>query len=248
MKFVKLFKWYELVYYGVICSILITLGIVFHSSWVIITNALLGITTSFLLSKAIILGNAVGLVQVAFYIYLSFQNRYYGEIISCSLTSIPIYIISLITWLKNKDHGRVKINNKFGYKELILTIAVVFCLSFGFYYMLRAFNTANLIISTVSVCLGCFKGYLQIRRSELNFIFSLINRVITFVLWLCIVLGGSLGYIPTVVTYAMYFTLDVFGLTVWLRLKKKQKTEKLTEIEQNITENEQKIAEEKQDL
>ena len=222
MKFIKLFKWYELVYYGIICVILLTLGLVFHSSWVIIVNALL-ITTSFLLSKAIVLGNVVGLVQVAFYIYISFQNKYYGEIISCALTSIPIYIATFITWIRNKDNGQIKINNRFGYKELILTIAIIFCLSFGFYYLLRAFNTANLIISTVSLCLGCFKGYLQIRRSELNFVFSLINRVITFVLWLCIVLEGSLGYIPTVVTYAMYFTLDVFGLIVWLKLKKKQK-------------------------
>lgn len=232
MKYFKLFNWYELVYYGVICGILIALGVVFHSSWIILLNALLGITTSFLLSKALAFGNIVGLIQIAFYIYISFQNRYYGEIISCALTSIPICIATFITWVKNKDNGQVKINNKFGYKELILTIVIVFCLSFGFYYMLKAFNTANLIISTISLSLGCFKGYLQIRRSELNFVFSLINRVITFVLWLFIVLQGSLGYIPTVTTYAMYFTLDVFGLIVWLKLKNKQKGAKNTEIEQ----------------
>ena len=111
---------------------------------------------------------------------------------------------------------------------------MVFPLSFGFYYLLKAFNTTFLIISTISLSLACIKGYLQIRRSELNFIFGLISRIITLILWLHIVLQGSLGYIPTVATYAIYFTLEVFGFIVWIRLKKKQKNEKIEENKQKI--------------
>ena len=118
---------------------------------------------------------------------------------------------------------------------------LVFALSFGSYYLLKAFNTSFLIISTISLSLACIKGYLQVRRSELNFIFGLISRVITFVLWFNIVLQGNLGYIPTATTYAIYFTLEVFGLIVWLKLKKKQKNEKIDENGQKIEEKTQNL-------
>ena len=147
MRFLKLFKWYELVYFGICCAILISLSIIFHSNWIIIINALLGLLTSFLLSKAIVWGNIVGIIQLFFYIYLSAQNAYYGEVISCAITSLPIYIATFITWFKNKNEGQVKINNKYNYKEFFIAIAIMFALSFGLYYMLRAFNKHSITLS-----------------------------------------------------------------------------------------------------
>ena len=88
--------------------------------------------------------------------------------------------------------------------------------------MLRAFNTANLIISTIALSIDALRGYLRVRRSELNFLLSSVSRIMTFVMWLLIVIQGSLNYIPTVATYLIYLTIDIFGLIVWIKLKKKQ--------------------------
>ena len=226
MKFLKQFKWYEFLIMFLIYALLITLSIVFHSSWIIILNSLLGITTSFLLSKGIVWGHLVGIVQAIIYIYLSYMNAYYGEMGFMIIFSIPVYITSFITWWKNKEKGRVKVNSKLSIKEFLIVFGTVFALSFGLYYLLRVLSTANLLISTFSMSIAFLTGYLQIRRSEFSFVLSCISRVLVFSLWFSIVLGGQLNYIPTVVNYVIYFLLDIFGLIVWLKLKRSQNDDK----------------------
>ncbi len=218
------FKWYEYLYMGLILVMVTVLGIIFKSSILIVINSLLGMLATFFFVKGLNFGNVLGILQAVIYCILCFFNKYYGEIISAVCLSIPLYIMAIIYWAKNKDakSNAIKINKKISNKEWLMSIFLVTCLSIGMYFVLRALGNANLIVSAISFGVITLAEYFRLRRYDKNFILSCLGNIISFVLWLLIVIDGNLNYIPTIINYVVYFSLNVYGLFHWVRLKKVQ--------------------------
>lgn len=228
-KFFKSIKWWEYAYMALIYCVIITIGIIFKSSVIIIFNSLLGITTCFFSSKGSFLVSIVGIIQLFLYSILCFYNKYYGEIIICAVIEVPTYLITLYSWLKNRNQGSsiIKINNNPSLWEWVTILLISAFLYVGMYFMLRAFGTANLILSTLSVCLYTVAGYLMIKRCEYNFAVFILSYFVNFGLWLSVVLNeGDLSYIPTVCNYVFYSILGFVGIFNWAKLKKLQNLRK----------------------
>lgn len=204
----------------------ISLGIVFKSSYLVILNSIFGIITCFFAAKGMLLANFTGIIQIIMYIVMCVFNRYYGEIIVCCVISIPSYVLSAITWFRNrnKESNVVKVSKAISWKEWLIVVSVIAVISVGMYFLLQMFNTAGLVVSTISVGITALAGYLLMRRSEYNFIAFLVNNSICFVLWLNVVLQGDISYITTCTNYVLYFSMNLFGIFNWLRLKKQQNT------------------------
>ena len=92
-------------------------------------------------------------------------------------------------------------------------------------YLLKAFNTNELIVSTISVLASLFAIYLQIRRSRFSFSFYMINDVILMVLWGIPVISGNLFLLPMVCNPIINFINDSYGFYNWKKLEKKQRGE-----------------------
>ncbi len=227
--FFKNIKWYEWTFMSVCYVAIITLGIVFKSSALIILNSITGITATFLIAKGLWIGNVIGIIQVVLYCTMSFFNNLYGEMITCGIFSLSTYCFSIYSWLKNRKEGSniLKISNGLKWQEWISVIFALSGISVGMYFVLGALNTTNLIVSTICVGFSTLSYYLRIRRCEKNFIFSCLINVIKFVLWMSVILnGGGLNYIPTIVNYVIYFCINAFGLFYWIKLKKLQNLRK----------------------
>jgi len=230
-KFFSLFKaikWWEGLFLVLSYCLIIILGIVFKSNVLIVLNSILGVSTSFFLSKGMLIANFVGIIQLALYSSICFFNSYYGEIVSCVLISFPTYIFSIITWTRNraKGSGILKVNKSPSLLEWIVSLLVLSGLSIGLYFMLRAFNTANLLFSTASLTFATMAGYLMIRRSEYNFVFYILNNITCLVMWWSVVSLGDVGYIPTFANYFIYLIANLYGTFNWIRLKKLQNLRK----------------------
>lgn len=223
-KFFAQIKWYEYTYLFLFFATVITLGIVFKSSYLVILNSVFGIATCFFAAKGMLIANFTGIIQIFMYIAMCVFNKYYGEIIVCCTISIPVYVLSAITWFRNrnKENNVVKITKTVGWKEWVIVLSVVAVISVGLHFLLQVFNTANLLVSTISVGITALAGYLLMRRSEYNFIAFLANNTICFILWINIVLQGDISYITTCTNYVLYFSMNLFGIFNWLRLKKQQ--------------------------
>lgn len=221
-------KWYEYLFMSVFYAALITVSCVFKSSALISLNAIFGVTAVFFLTKGLILGQIIGFVQTILYIVMCFQNRYFGEVIVGFSISIPTYIFGVITWLKNKsgENNVVKVSKDVSIKEIIIALLCVSVLSIGIYFLLRSFDTASLIISTLTVCIMIMAGYLLVKRSEYTFIFYIMNCITVICLWMSIIFEkGDKSYWATVVTYFIFLILDAYGVFNWLRLKKAQNSD-----------------------
>ena len=199
-------------------------GIFFKSDLLTTSCSIVGIITALLLAKGKNLGQVFGLLITILYSIVSFKNKYYGEVLIYALLMLPMYVIGIITWInhKNKKTNSVEINS-IKKKEWII-VSFVFALVFvGIYYLLKAFNTNELIVSTISVLASLFAVYLQIRRSKYSFSFYIVNDIILMFLWGIPVVRGSFILFPMLLNPTINLINDIYGFYNWKKTEKIQK-------------------------
>ncbi len=90
-----------------------------------------------------------------------------------------------------------------------------------FYFVLKYFNTANLIPSTISVTTSFVAVYFVFRRSPLYAVGYAANDVVLIVLW-TMASFENVSYIPVAVCFAAFLANDIYGFINWQRMAKRQ--------------------------
>ena len=207
---------------GTIASLVLTY--VFKGTWVDLGYALLYFWTALLLAKGKFSCYIVGIISTFFYAFVSYSNSYYGEVIIAMCCTLPLMIVGLINWLKHQDNTNTVIVKTITQKELILVLLSQIVMFFGYYYLLKAFNTNNLLVSTFSVVASVIATYLTARRCEHGFIGFIINDLILIILWSIPVINGELNIIPVLICPVLLLINDIYGVYNWKRIKDNQKT------------------------
>ena len=84
-----------------------------------------------------------------------------------------------------------------------------------------AFDTANIIPSTISVTTSFVAVYLTFRRSPLYALGYAANDVVLIVLWVLATLE-NVAYLSVVICFAMFLINDLYGFINWNRMQKRQ--------------------------
>ena len=93
--------------------------------------------------------------------------------------------------------------------------------TFIFYFILKAFDTANLIVSTISIATSFSASYLMLLRSPFYALAYGMNDVVLIVLWVLASFEDA-SYIPMVACFVMFLANDIYGFYNWGRMKKRQ--------------------------
>ena len=206
--------------FGTIIAILLTYF--FHGTWIDLSYTLLYFWTAILLAKGKYFCYIIGIISTFFYAFVSYSNSYYGEVIIAMCCTLPLMIIGLVNWLKHQDSTNTVIIKEITKKELLLVLlsqAVTFA---GYYFLLKAFNTNNLLVSTFSVVASIIATYLTARRSEYGFIGFIINDIILITLWSIPVVEGNINIIPVLLCPVLLLINDIYGAYNWRRIKSEQ--------------------------
>lgn len=185
--------------------------------------SLIGVTSLIFCAKGNPFGQVLMIIFSLFYGAVSFTFAYYGEMITYLGMSAPMAVVSLVTWLRNPFKGarsQVRVNRITLFETafmLLLTAAV----TAGFFFILRAFNTANLIPSTFSVTTSFAAVYLTFRRSEFYALVYALNDVVLVVLWVLASLSDR-SYISMVICFAVFLVNDIYGFINWRRMRIQQ--------------------------
>ncbi len=185
--------------------------------------SLVGITALLFNAKGNPTGPFLIIVFSILYGIISFSFAYYGEMITYVGMSLPMAVLSLVTWLKNPYKGKksevtVNIVKK---KEVLLLILLSIVVAFIFYFILKYFNTANLILSTVSVLTSFIAAYLTFRRSPFFALAYAINDIVLIAMWILASIK-NLGYVSVIICFLIFLVNDSYTFVSWLRLQKKQ--------------------------
>ena len=126
---------------GIITTVLVT--IISKSSIISMLYVITYITNALLSSKGKPECYIFGFTGIIFYGYLSYQQKYFGELIIIVFMSIPVMIMGVISWLRNRDDETIIINT-LSKKEILLALLSQVIMFFGYYYILKLFQNAYL--------------------------------------------------------------------------------------------------------
>ncbi len=197
-----------------------------NKQYLYLIGAFVGVTALIFVSKGNPIGQVLTIVFSVFYGIVSYSFAYYGEMITYLAMSAPMALLALISWLRHPykgDKSEVKIN-VISAKEWAIFSTAAIILTFGFYFILRALNTSNLIVSTVSVLTSLYASYLTARRSKFYALFYAGNDVVLIALW-ALASRNDLSYLAMAVCFAAFFALDIYGFINWSRINKKQQVD-----------------------
>ncbi len=199
------------------------IGIIFKSDILTTVCSIVGIITALLLAKGKNMGQIFGIFITILYSIVSFKNKFFGEVIIYIFLMFPMYIIGIISWIKhqNKNTNSVEVNKISNTEWIFVSIIFIF-LFIGIYYLLKTFNTNELLISTISVIASLFAVYLQIRRSRFSFSFYIVNDIILILLWGIPVIQGTLILLPMFFNPVINLINDSYGFYNWKKLEKIQ--------------------------
>ena len=209
-----------------ISSLIITVSFLFGTDKNPLTLivSLIGVTSLIFIAKGNVWGQILMIIFSIIYGYISYKTRYYGEMITYVGMTGPMAVMALVAWLKNPFEGE---ENQVAVAEITpMKIAVVTALSIIvtviFYFILEYFNTANLVLSTVSVLTSFFAASLTFLRSPYYALGYAANDVVLIILWVLASVENP-GYIPMVMCFVVFFVNDVYGYISWKRMAEMQK-------------------------
>ena len=194
-----------------------------NKNYHLLVGALIGIAALVLVSKGRPTGQVLTVVFAVFYGIVSYSYRYYGEMITYLGMTAPMAVAALASWLKNpykEKGGEVRVN-KLKPREwaIFAVLSVVVTAAFGF--VLKALNTNNLAISTLSVLTSFTAAYLTARRSRFYAVCYAVNDAVLIAMWI-MASTEDVTYVPVAVCFMSFFVLDVLGFLNWTRMSKKQ--------------------------
>ena len=207
-----------------IALILISFFVFDKTNYLTLVASIIGETSLIFCAKGNPIGQFLMIIFSVLYGFISYNFAYYGEMITYVGMTGPMAVISFISWLRHPYKGnksQVKIN-QIPKKEWFFMIVLSAVVTYIFYYILKFFNTANLIPSTISVTTSFAAVYLTFRRSVFYALLYALNDLVLIVLWTMAALS-DISYISVLICFIAFFINDLYGFINWSRMEKKQK-------------------------
>ena len=223
-KFLRYFSISEIILWCVSIAFIIIPYLVFdNQDFGIMLVSLLGVTAIVFIAK----GNPFGqLMMMAFgivYTILSYEMKYYGEMITYAGMTVPMALSSLISWLKNpfeKDKLEVEIAT-LTKKDYILTLVFAVIVTAIFHFILKFFGTANIVVSTISITTSFIAVLLTYKRSEFFALGYLLNDIVLIVLWV-MACFNDIKYVSVVSSFVAFMFMDSYTFINWSKIKRRQ--------------------------
>lgn len=224
-EFVKseLSGWHRHEVFGlcVVLAIILICAFLLNDSPVAVVSAVCGILYTIIAGKGKISCYFFGLCGSGCYIWLSFHNALWGNLLLYLCYYIPMQVLGIFKWKKhlNKESNEI-IKTRLSRCEFIKL--ALFCIigcaaAIGLLYY---FNDKNPVIDGITTVLSIAGMYLTVKRCIEQWIVWMIVNGLSFVMWLDIVLNGTKAY-ATVIMWGVYFVLAVYFFVVWKKEIKK---------------------------
>ncbi|MBO5007802.1 MAG: nicotinamide mononucleotide transporter [Clostridia bacterium] len=216
----------EIILWGFsVIMIIISFAMFDRVNYITLTASLIGVTSLIFNAKGNPFGQLLMIIFSVLYGIISYTFSYYGEMITYLGMTAPMALFALISWLRNPykgNHAQVTVNN-LKLKEYILMLIPTAIVTWVFYHILTAFDTANIIPSTISVTTSFIAVYLTFRRSPYFALAYASNDIVLIVLWI-LALRVNISYVSVIICFVMFLINDLYGFINWKKMQKLQQS------------------------
>ncbi len=188
--------------------------------------SLLGVTSLIFIAKGNFVGQILIMLFSVLYGIIAIRAHYYGEMITYLFMSLPAAAFACITWLKNPSkQGKHEVQiGKLSAVKWLICFSLAATATPILYFVLRYFNTENLIVSTLSVTTSMLAASLLFFRSPYYALAYVVNDIVLIVLWVLASIR-DLSYLPSVVCFTTFLFNDTYSFINWTRMQKRQANE-----------------------
>lgn len=206
--------------------IAVTLSFLCSKDFYILTliASMVGATSLIFIAKGNVVGQFLVIIFSILYGIISIRFRYWGEMITYLFMSLPASVFACVTWLKNpsaESKNEVMIASMTT-RKCIFSILLTLPVTVLFYFILRYFQTPNLLLSTLSIATSLLASSFLFFRSRYYALAYAANDIVLIGLWILASIQ-SLSYLPMVVCFVAFLCNDVYGFINWKRIQNRQK-------------------------
>ena len=177
--------------------------------------ACIGVTSLIFAAKGNVWSQILMIIFSILYGIISWQFRYWGEMITYLGMTMPMAIWSTVTWLKNPaPNGKEVAIQKLVPGHIVGLILGGTITTVVFYLILHALDTPNIVFSTISVTTSFLAAALTMLRTSYYALGYASNDVVLIILWTLASIENP-AYIPVVVNFAIFFLNDMYGFISW---------------------------------
>lgn len=225
MKKTKIFGLtvFELCLWGVSCAVMVIGYFIAPENGMLnFIASLIGVTALIFVAKGHAVGQLLTIIFAVVYGIISFELKYYGEMITYVCMSAPMALCALIAWIRHpyKDTAEVEIASVTRKQAVFLFVSTI-AVTVAFYFILRALGTASLIVSTFSVTTSYIASALTYLRSPYYALGYSANDIVLIILW-AIASFEDPSYIVMTACFVMFLFNDLYGFFNWKRMKNDQ--------------------------
>lgn len=214
----------ELALWGISVTLIVVSFFLFdRGNFLILVASLVGVTSLIFNAKGNPFGQFLMVIFSLLYGIISYTFTYYGEMITYLGMTAPMAVFALVSWLRNPYNGNkaeVKVN-RLKLNEKIFMVLLTTIVTFIFYYILAAFHTANLVISTISITTSFLAVYLTFKRSVFYAIAYAANDIVLILLWV-LAAFSDISYLSVAICFIMFLVNDIYGFINWTKMQKRQ--------------------------
>ena len=143
----------KIIWCSSVALIVLSFGIFDRENFMTLIASLIGVTSLIFAAKGHPVSQLLMIVFSMLYGIISYRFSYYGEMLTYLGMTMPMAVFALVSWLKNPYNGNkseVKVN-RVSKNETVFACVITCIVTVIFYFILKYFNTANIIPSTISV-------------------------------------------------------------------------------------------------
>lgn len=208
-------KLYESVGLFAVIFFILTNAYLLKDSPVAVCSAICGILYTIIAGKGKISCYFFGLAGSGCYIWLSFKNALWGNMLLYLCYYIPMQVLGIFKWKKHlEEKSKEIIKTKLDTVERI-KLALVGILGCALTIFLLYFTgDKSPIIDGITTFLSIIGMYLTVRRCIEQWVIWMVVNGLSFIMWANLVVNGIKAY-STVVMWGVYFILAVYFYFVW---------------------------------
>lgn len=184
--------------------------------------SLIGVTALIFLAKGHVLGHLLIIIFAIIYGIISYQYRYYGELITYLCMSAPMAVLAAVEWIRHPYKGSSEVRiEQLNKRKIVALLCSTIVVTVLFYFILGALGNENLIISTLSVATSFLASALTAFRSPYYALGYASNDAVLIILWVLASIE-NIAYISMVICFVVFLANDLYGFISWRRMERKQ--------------------------
>ncbi|MCL2728257.1 MAG: nicotinamide riboside transporter PnuC [Bacteroidales bacterium] len=191
-------------------------------AWIPMIASISGVLCVVLVAKGHIANYLFGLIQVCLYVYISWQSRYWGEVMLNGLYYVPMQFIGFMSWRRRLQAGsatQVQTRRLTPIMRLYIGLGTLI-LTFVYGYFLDYLQGQNPYLDAISTILSIVAMVLMVRAYAEQWALWICVNLLTIALWSMAVYRQEPHTMLMVMMWSVYLINSVYGLIKWTKSSK----------------------------